>query len=568
MTCNPINGDTEQRLVPVLGAVFLLCASVPAAAQTVDAPRTVCAGDQFGVEWTGPDSAGDMITVARQQVDPDEFFDSASTADGTPATLRAPFEPGIYDVRYVQDEQDILVKEDIIVEQCLSSGGAEEEQYPAVALRVNGTQIDYGDQINRSQNTPFGPAGFTIDQLCGASDEIAMAMQMMVDHVDAEMQQAGSPVTFDTLEYVPGGAPTRASLEQDMRNLRDAVCDQPPPKTTVQPFVITYAYCRMAMYTPTHAMDIHLPPGTGNGTMSAADHVKREVMKMTLQRNIKAVQASTGKGWDEGLTLSPPRAAAPRIGYPANEHSFEYTAGLGGGAAALGGIAQMVTAKNEGTVWLSSQVPGTEIVQIFYERLTREIQPEGGAMSFFAGLINNLVGMLREGLPLEIDQTTSSRVMGVTTVSGRSRSIISSVEMVNFDRQWCNESLMPAAYTVIDIDEQLAEAMGGTNPEEMSEAMQEYNAAMEQMTPEQRAMMESMGMGDMMGGAAAAGGKPPGGSTSPPSAACSSPSSRELTTDDLLQTVQKHLHALGYDPGNTDGGDSFMTTIAISQFQA
>jgi len=240
MTCNPIYGVTEQRLVPVLGAVFLLCASVPAAAQTVDAPRTVCAGDQFGVEWTGPDSAGDMITVARQQVDPDEFFDSASTADGTPATLRAPFEPGIYDVRYVQGEQDILVKEDIIVEQCLSSGGAEEEQYPAVALRVNGTQIDYGDQINRSQNTPFGPAGFTIDQLCGASNQIATAMQMMVDHIEAEMHRVGSPVTFDTLRYIPG-APTRPSIEQDMRNLRDSVCDEPPPKTTVHPFVITSA---------------------------------------------------------------------------------------------------------------------------------------------------------------------------------------------------------------------------------------------------------------------------------------------------------------------------------------
>jgi len=90
------------------------------------------------------------------------------------------------------------------------------------------------------------------------------------------------------------------------------------------------------------------------------------------------------------------------------------------------------------------------------------------------------------------------------------------------------------------------------------------------MTPEQRAMMESMGMGDMMGqamgGAAAAGGSTAGGSTT--SAACNELSSRELTTDDLLQTVQKHLHALGYDVGNTAGDESFMTTIAISQFQA
>jgi peptidoglycan hydrolase-like protein with peptidoglycan-binding domain len=32
--------------------------------------------------------------------------------------------------------------------------------------------------------------------------------------------------------------------------------------------------------------------------------------------------------------------------------------------------------------------------------------------------------------------------------------------------------------------------------------------------------------------------------------------------------VQKHLMALGYDPGNTDGNVSTETIIAISQFQA
>lgn len=570
MTRNPKNGIIEQRLVSALGAIFLLCASVPSVAQDVIAPMRVCSGERFDVEWIGPDGSGDTITVAEQQADPDDFFDSDPTADGNPATLHAPFEPGIYDIRYVQGGQNILVEDEIEVEHCLTPGG-DEEDYPAVALRVHGTQIDYGDQINRSQDTPFGPAGFTMDQLCAASDAYGMALQMMADHVDAEMLNAGSPVTFDALEYVPG-APTRASIERDMRNLQDAVCDNPPANVTVQPFVVTYAYCRMAMYTPTHAMDIHLPPGTGDGTMSAADHVKREVMKMTLQRSINAVQTHIGKGWDEGLTLSAPRPATPRIGYPTSEYSFEYTAGLGGGDSPLGGIAKMVSATNKGTVWSSSRVPGAEIVQLFYERLTTELQPEGGSMSFFGGLINNLVGMLRAGLPLEIDQTTSSKVMGVTQVSGRSRSIISSVEMVSFDRQWCNESLMPAAYTVNDIDAQLAEAMGGTNSAEMSAAMQEYNTAMEQMTPEQRAMMENMGMGDMMGkmmgGAAAAGGQPSAGSTSPPNAACSSPSSKDLSTDDMLQTVQKHLHALGYDPGNTDGDESFMTTIAISQFQA
>lgn len=41
-----------------------------------------------------------------------------------------------------------------------------------------------------------------------------------------------------------------------------------------------------------------------------------------------------------------------------------------------------------------------------------------------------------------------------------------------------------------------------------------------------------------------------------------------ITTGNLTQSVQKHLQALGYDTGNTDGELSTETIIAISQFQA
>ena len=285
--------NRRWRLLSISAAIIAIFAGGPSAAQTVDAPISVCTGEQFEVEWAGPDSTGDAITVAGEFAPADEFNDSTPTADGSPATLRAPFVDGRYDVRYIVNEPlGILVKDEILVESC-GGGSSDEEEWPQIAVEARGTQIDYGDQINRSDQTPFGPAGYTIDQLCGASDDIGWAMQTMVDQIELSMQQAGSPVTFDMVERLPG-APTRAGIQQDMRNLRDAVCDQPPPKTTIQPFVVTYAYCRMAMYTPTHAMDIHLPPGAGDGTMSLADHTTREVMKMTLRRNFEAVASVSG----------------------------------------------------------------------------------------------------------------------------------------------------------------------------------------------------------------------------------------------------------------------------------
>ena len=39
-------------------------------------------------------------------------------------------------------------------------------------------------------------------------------------------------------------------------------------------------------------------------------------------------------------------------------------------------------------------------------------------------------------------------------------------------------------------------------------------------------------------------------------------------SDNMTQSVQKHLQALGYDTGNTGGELSTETVIAISQFQA
>jgi hypothetical protein len=51
-------------------------------------------------------------------------------------------------------------------------------------------------------------------------------------------------------------------------------------------------------------------------------------------------------------------------------------------------------------------------------------------------------------------------------------------------------------------------------------------------------------------------------------AAGASPSSADLTTDNLAQTAQNHLAAMGYDVGNTDGEVTTATVIAISQFQA
>jgi hypothetical protein len=597
MNRNQAAGMFRWYPASLLSAICLISASTQLAAQTVDAPPNVCTGNPFQVTWTGPNAPGDRITIASSQAAYDEFIDAVATADGNPAVLAAPAIPGTYAIRYTREQTpNVLVQEVLVVESCgISSGGSQgpagstvssgstdspagmpaqatdslegasdvmdnEGNWRPVAVEVRGTQVDYGNQIDRSDRTPYGRAGYTIDQLCEGSDEVGMTLQMISDQVELDMLEAGSPVSLDDIERLPG-APNREDIKEDMRNARDLICNEPPRRTTVQPFVITYAYCRMAMYTPTHAMDIHLPPGGGNGTMSMADHGAREVVVATLRRTLNATSGVLGSGWTDGLTMKETGAEGERIGYPVRQYTFESSSAVGTGAvgAALPGSA--VKVRNSGTLWASPDVIGAPIVQAFYERLTREVQPNGGAMSFFGGLINNMAGMLRYGIPLEIDQTSSSSIMGIKRVSGRSKNYITGVRLVDFYPEWCNESLMPTSYAVTDIDKELSDAIGGAGG--VDGAMADYNESLEKMSPADRALLEGMGVGNMVESQMRAAG---GMDDSP--TALAGPTSADLTTDNLLQSVQLHLEALGISPGNTDGEASLQTAIAISQFQA
>ncbi|MEM5788959.1 MAG: hypothetical protein AAGU11_16725, partial [Syntrophobacteraceae bacterium] len=64
------------------------------------APASVPAGSEFKVEWKGPDSRNDFISIARKDQKDHEYTDYAYSEKGNPARLRAPGDPGKYELRY------------------------------------------------------------------------------------------------------------------------------------------------------------------------------------------------------------------------------------------------------------------------------------------------------------------------------------------------------------------------------------------------------------------------------------------------------------------------------------
>lgn len=93
---------SSEQTIPNPTLAFTIIAVIPIEI-TLSAPETVTAGEDFFVEWTGPDGSLDYITIVPTG-SPEGSYDSYQyTSAGSPVTLNAPAEPGDYEVWYASD---------------------------------------------------------------------------------------------------------------------------------------------------------------------------------------------------------------------------------------------------------------------------------------------------------------------------------------------------------------------------------------------------------------------------------------------------------------------------------
>ncbi len=99
-------GDYELRYLT--GQERRILARVPLtimpAAASLAAPASVEAGQPFTVDWTGPDNRTDYIAVTTVGIATD-YHTYSLTRDGDPATVRAPWEPGQYELHYLTGQE-------------------------------------------------------------------------------------------------------------------------------------------------------------------------------------------------------------------------------------------------------------------------------------------------------------------------------------------------------------------------------------------------------------------------------------------------------------------------------
>lgn len=99
-------GDFELRYIRAADGTILARAPLRVATEQISmqVPQKVDAGTRFEVHWDGTPGENDVIAVAEIDSDDRTHLDWSYVSSGNPVTLAAPFEPGLYVVRYLGGE--------------------------------------------------------------------------------------------------------------------------------------------------------------------------------------------------------------------------------------------------------------------------------------------------------------------------------------------------------------------------------------------------------------------------------------------------------------------------------
>jgi Ca-activated chloride channel family protein len=109
-------GSYEIRYVMQGGRILATSAiEVTAASASLDAPASGTAGAPVNVAWTGPNAAGDFITITKPDANEVAYLSYANARDGSPARLQLPAEPGAYEFRYVLLAKKVIARRPIEV---------------------------------------------------------------------------------------------------------------------------------------------------------------------------------------------------------------------------------------------------------------------------------------------------------------------------------------------------------------------------------------------------------------------------------------------------------------------
>jgi Ca-activated chloride channel homolog len=111
-------GEWEVRYVTLKSKTILARAplTVTASAAALSAPDEVVLGTPVSITWSGPNNAGDFVTIVPKNAPDQQIGNSADTAKGSPLVVNAPVDPGEAEVRYISGQgRKVLGRRKLII---------------------------------------------------------------------------------------------------------------------------------------------------------------------------------------------------------------------------------------------------------------------------------------------------------------------------------------------------------------------------------------------------------------------------------------------------------------------
>ena len=110
LTAPMVPGEYQIRYVTGLGrALTRNNLEVYEVLATLKAPAELGPGEEFAVVWTGPNDPQDYLSISLPESENETYVDWQPIASGNPLHLRAPLDPGEYELRYVRSSDGALL---------------------------------------------------------------------------------------------------------------------------------------------------------------------------------------------------------------------------------------------------------------------------------------------------------------------------------------------------------------------------------------------------------------------------------------------------------------------------
>jgi Ca-activated chloride channel family protein len=219
-------GPYEVRYILGRGSQLLAKAdiTVTGVGAAVDAPPVADVATTFEVAWQGPGNKEDYISVARPDQGPGSYVNYTYVREGSPLKVRAPSDPGTYEVRYILGRGNKLLAETTIEIKAVSAqvqappsadmanefevgwqGPANKEDYISVARPdqgpgsyVNYTYVREGSPLK--VRAPSDPGSYEVRYILGRGTKLLAKTTIEIKAVTAKVIAPGSAKTGETFE--------------------------------------------------------------------------------------------------------------------------------------------------------------------------------------------------------------------------------------------------------------------------------------------------------------------------------------------------------------------------------